>query len=177
MNNRNGNIININEPQINFENCKFVMLDTCSIIQLALDNEESVNFATEAAENNVTLCYSLKTLEELQILSESQNIPKDKRQANLNMNFFINKSQEQAERILNKIHKLPNMYNEPIGTLNYEVYSKARENQKEFNLRWGDAVIYTMAKNSDIDGIMTFDGDFRNVRNNITIFKGNKKKK
>lgn len=171
----NNNIVNIHVPQIDFKNCKSIMLDTCSVIQLAADNQASLFFAQKAAESQITLCYSLKTLEELHILSESQNIPKEKWKARNNMGFLINKSQEQVDRIMNKIHKIPNMFNEPIGTFDYEVYKEARENEREFKLRWGDAVIYTMAKKNEIDGIMTFDGDYSTVARDLTIFKGNKK--
>nr|WP_243894468.1 type II toxin-antitoxin system VapC family toxin [Clostridium perfringens] len=151
------------------------MLDTCTVIQLANENKDLLQFVKNAALNQVDFCYSVKTVEELNILSESQNFPPDKRQANANRGFFINSSQQQANRILNKINKIPNMCKEPIGEINSDMIPKIQENALKYKLRWGDAVILTIAKENNINGIVTFDGDYNHVAEDLTIFKGNNK--
>lgn len=171
------NIININSDtkQIDFLNCQNLLLDTCSAIKLSQGDELTVKFLTETLKNNIGIGYSIKTLEEITIYSESQNIPYDKRQANKFIGNYINKSEEQADRIINKINKFPNVFKEPVGVLDNEIIKKAKQNKNSYKLKWGDAVIYTIAEDLKFDGIITHDSDFSRVNSNMRIFKLNNK--
>ncbi len=171
----NNNFININSPQIDFSQHKYIMLDTCTIMELFKENNDIVDFVKRAGTEQVVFCYSIKSMEELHIMVEKQNIPDNKRQAENNMMFHIKKSQEQVKRIIDKINKIPNMYTEPIGNMDYNLYLKAKETEKEYKLRWGDAVICTIAKENNINSIVTFDKDFKCASNDLVIFKGNKR--
>lgn len=166
-------LININSPKIEFGNCQYIMIDTCTAKNIMNGQEEALKFAKATADNNIVLCYSIKTIEELNIINQRINIPPNKRQAMPNMGYYLTQGFIQTEQILNKLNKLPNMLPEAIGVINNEITKKATENGKEYKLRWGDSIIYTLAVENDIDGIWTYDGDYKSVSNNITIFKGN----
>ncbi len=171
-----GGIRNIGDSQFSFNGCQYIMLDTCSVIEITNNNQEALNFIGETQKNNIALCYSIKTVEEINIIVQSKEIPKDKRLANLYLKNYINKSYNSADRIMNIINKIPNMYDQAIGSIDYNILNQAEVSGREFNLRWGDAVIYSLAKANDIDAIWTYDSDYKDASKNIVIFKGNKKK-
>lgn len=170
-----GEIIRIDNYASNFENINSIMLDTCAVIQITNKNPDAIKFLDKTNMNDVAIVQSIKTAEELMISSQNRNIPKEKRQANQHMGFFIKSSVTECERYINAIKEIPNFMG-TVGEINQDIYNKALENTVSYNLRWGDAVIYTIAKEKGIDAILTFDGDFSRVSNEITIFKGIKKK-
>lgn len=160
------NFIDFNNPQNKLNNCDIIALDTCSMINLASGDQRALNFARFTLNNNITLCYTIKSVEELQIIKEAHEIPKDKRQASLNMSNYIQNSYTEANNIITTINSLPNMYDEPIGEMNFDVIKQAKINAIAYNLRWGDAIIYTLIKQNEINHIWTFDKDWSNISDN-----------
>lgn len=157
------NFIDFNNPQNKLNNCDFIALDTCSILNLVSGDQQALNFARFTLNNDITLCYTIKSVEELHIIKEAQNIPKNKRMALPNMGNYLQQSYAEANTILATINSLPNMYDEPIGNINAEVLRQAEINAITHKLRWGDAIIYTLVKQNNIGHIWTFDKDWSNV--------------
>ncbi|NOW85903.1 putative nucleic acid-binding protein [Clostridium beijerinckii] len=160
------NFIDFNNPQNNLNNCDIIVLDTCSLINLASGDQDALNFAQFTLDNNITLCYTVKSVEELQINKEAQTIPKNKQVALPNMTSYLQQSYLKADAILTTVNSLPNMYDEPIGNINNGVLQQAKINAINNKLRWGDAIIYTLTKQSNFNYIWTFDKDWSNVVDN-----------
>lgn len=156
--------IDFKNPKNDLENCEIIMLDTCTLINLATGDKSTLDFAKFTLNNDIMLCYSSKTEEELQIIQESKYIPKNKRVANLNMNNYLQESYNSTDSILNVVHALPNMFPNSIEFSGEGLNKISRENALAHNLRWGDAVIYTIAKNNDIKYIWSHDKDWTSVK-------------
>lgn len=156
--------IDFKNPKNDLENCEIIMLDTCTIINLAAGDTNTLDFAKFTLNNDIILCYSSKTEEELQIIQESKIIPRNKKVANLNMNNYLKNSYNSTDSILNTVHSLPNMFPNSIEFSGEGLNKISRENALIHNLKWGDAVIYTIAKNNGIKCIWSHDKDWTSVQ-------------
>jgi hypothetical protein len=162
--------IDFTHPENKLKSCDFIILDTCSIFHLAANQADAIKFAKFTLTNDIMLCYTIKSVEELNIVKESQCIPQDKRIASPNMPQYLQNSQQQVNAMLNTLHQLPNIYPEPIGEINSTTITDAQENALKHTLRWGDAMIYTLAKQNDCSYIWTYDRDWKNMDDdNMTI--------
>lgn len=160
------NFIDFNNPQNKLNNCDIIVLDTCSMINLVAGYQDALNFAKFTLDNNIMLCYTIKSVEELHIMKESRIVPNDKQVASPNIGTYIRQSNFQANKILETINLLPNMYGDPIGNIDSKVLGQAELNANTNKLRWGDAVIYTLAKQNNFNYIWTYDKDWSNVIDN-----------
>lgn len=140
------------------------MLDTCVMINLASKDSAALEFVRYTLQNNIMLCYSSKSIEEIYIRSQSKNIPKDKRQAIPKIDIYINDSFNDADSIINAVNILPNMFKEPIGVVSPDNIKNIRNNSIQHTLGWGDATIYTLAKENEINHIWTVDRDWSRVK-------------
>lgn len=155
--------IDFENPNNKLDKCEIIVLDTCSMINLASGFQNAIDFANFTLNNDIMLCYTVKSVEELHIMKEGRIIPKDKRIASLNMRTYIAQSDFQVSQILNTINLLDNMYGEPIGHIDSETWKQTRINADTHKLRWGDAMIYTIAKQNNLNHIWTYDQDWSNV--------------
>ncbi|MGL5354875.1 MAG: hypothetical protein ACRDA5_16405 [Clostridium sp.] len=158
------NFIDYKNPQNTLDKCETIMMDTCTVMKLASGDNDTVNFANFALNNDIMLCYSTKTIEELQIIQENIEFPKDKRTANLKLNWHLNRSYIKSDRIIKTVNSLPNMYEEPIEYDGNNFTNMAKDAALKHNLRWADSVIYTIAKSNEINFIWTHDSDWVNVK-------------
>lgn len=155
--------VDFNNPQNNLEKCEIIMLDTCTMINLASGQKDALEFVKFTLNNEIMLCYSSKSVEELNIMKQSKIFPRDKREANKEMDKFLEQSFLEKDGIINTLNTLGNMYPHPIGSTDGNILNEAELNSTKHKLRWGDAMIYTMAKQNDINCIWTYDQDWKNV--------------
>lgn len=159
-------------PNNSLNSCDIVMLDTCVMFNLASSNRDAnvTNFAKFALNNDIMFCYSYKSVEEINIKSQYTTIPRNKRTALPQIGKYVADSFNKSEAILNVVNTLPNVYNEPVGSVDADILEKIRNNSLKHNLRWGDAAIYTIAKENGINYIWTMDSDLsRIVDSDMTI--------
>lgn len=156
--------VDFNNPQNQLsQDCELILMDTCSIIKLVSGEQNAVDFAKFALNNDIMLCYSVKSLEELNIISQSKNFPKGVKKININNEVAINQSLVDADNAISILTKLPNVYPEPIGMIDSKAIEEIKNNSIKHKLRWGDATIYTQAKQNEIKYIWTYDQDWVNV--------------
>lgn len=167
--------LDFNKPQNKLNDCDIIMLDTCVMINLASKDNAALEFARYTLQNNIMLCYSSKSIEEIYIRSQSRNIPRNKRQAIPKIDMYINNSFNDANSIINAVNILPNMFKEPIGVVSPDNIKKIKNNSIQHTLGWGDATIYTLAKENDIKYIWTVDRDWSRLKDSdMTIITESK---
>lgn len=171
----NTNFIDFNNPQNKLGDCDIILLDTCTMLNLASRKPDALKFAEFALNNDIMFCYTSKSIEELHIMKQAKIIPKDKREAAPNMKDFLIRSYNISNNIINTMNTLPNMYPNPIGSIDTDIMDDIQTNSKKHNLRWPDATIFTLAKKNDINYIWTYDRDWVNVCDNKMTILTNKR--
>lgn len=157
-------LIDFNNPPNLISNVDIIMIDTCTAIKIASADESSINFVQFALNNDIALCYSTKTIEEIHIISESNTFPKKKKDyTKEQLPMLIQNSTDKANSIINTINLLPNMYPEAIEYSGSDFIKDIKENSIKHNLRIPDSAIYTIAKSNGINCVWSHDSDWLNV--------------
>lgn len=85
-------------------------------------------------------------------------------------NEIIGESNNDSENSLKLFMKMPNVYDEIVGSLDNEILLKANEIQLQSNLHGlNDAMQIAIAEHEEISHFAAIDSDFKTVDNNLTI--------
>lgn len=156
----------------------FILLDTNIIIDITgYDNatnprvQETKDFLTKLSQNNVIGVITTKTWEELNIIVERNIIGNKHKNPNINLDPLINQVDITMNNIENALNTFPNIYTEPIGSIDVDTLNKSKINRSKFNLRWADSIILAIAQQNEIKNILTMDKDYLKVNDgSINIF-------
>lgn len=165
-------LIDFNNPPNIVENIGIIMIDTCTAIKIASADVNSIDFVKFTLNNDIALCYSTKTIEEIHIISESNTFPKRKKDyTKEQLPMLIQNSSNKAKAIIDTINLLPNMYPEAIEYAGKNFIKDITDNSVKHNLRIPDSAIYTIAKSNGINYIWSHDKDWLNINDpDMTIF-------
>lgn len=148
----------------------FILLDTNIIIDIAgYDNttnprvQEIKNCLKELSHNNVIGVISTKTWEELNIIVERDIIGNKHKNPSTDMELLTSQVDDTMDSIQNSLNSFPNIYSEPIGSIDDKTLKNARENRSKYKLRWGDSIILAIAQENEIKNILTCDKDYLKV--------------
>lgn len=157
---------------------EIIVLDTSVVLGFTKQSREYSNdfnlcstFIQNTLANNNIVGITAKTFEELHLIAEARNFPKDKRDI-VNINSNITQSHQLAQHIYLTLKKLNNFYPDFIGgQMPYgELISQSIQNRRTHSMRLADSQIYTQAVYDGAFTICTLDKDWQTIKdNNVTI--------
>lgn len=159
---------------------EMVLLDTNVFLRLAghhdrspkVDVNELHNFIRNASLNGNIFLHTTKTREEVFNVIEWQEVEKLKPSFNKhtkkktiinNTPDFYNCVNCEVDNLWRIIGGLQQFYEEPVGSIDFNLLKKAKMNAVNHNLSMADAIIYTIAKEEGIQNIVSCDSDFTTI--------------
>lgn len=171
------NVFSITDNNIPIKNDDFILIDTNVIIDITGYRNsthprtiEVKNFINDMAENNSIFVIPTKAWEEMNIILESSIIGNKHKDPNEDLGALTYNVNTTLSNLKNALNTFPNIYTEPIGSIDSTTLAKAEENRDKYGLKWGDATIVAIAQQENIKNILTFDYDYTKVNDpNINI--------
>lgn len=164
------NIFSITDNNIPIKNDDFILLDTNVIMDITGYRNsthpranEVKNFINNMSTNNSIFVIPTKVWEEMNIIVESSIIGNKHKDPNEDLGILTNNVNTTLSNLKNALNIFPNIYPEPIGSIDSITLAKAEENRVKYGLKWGDATIVAIAQQENIKNILTFDYDYTKV--------------
>jgi predicted nucleic acid-binding protein len=154
------------------ESGEIMIADTSFVIELWGRSErpklkkECQNFIDDMAAKGIYFATTIKTHEELRInttysiLGGSKKRKAKLKSGQCTMESVVNTTNQ----IEDSLKGVSNYYPEIVGNINSELLEDVDNYMKDYNIEFGDAVIYAICRNEGVENIITLDKDYLKIQ-------------